>query len=419
MDRQPQKNYMFIPKAALSREGGVLKARPRGEKSSWTPWVVIIFVGIFVVAMMWVVSNKKELLQNIQQQRVMDAGHDGDRIFVSIASYRDSECGKTLHSLFLNADKPFNIDVGVCQQNRHSDEDCVRVYESLAKAWAPMLYTDQISVLRVDYKDATGPCWAREQIESKLYQGQRYVLQIDSHMRFAKGWDTFLIQDLKSIKDERAILTGYPPDQELRNNYTVDYQPSTFLRPRFSREIDVPVFEGPSIAGIPVKPFPTLGWSGCFSFSRGELIKTVPYLKNVPFLFFGEEFTMSCLYFIFGFNCYAPTKMPCVTTFDREYRPTFWEIKTKERRSLEKQSLNYIYHLLGFQYDEKNEEMKRVSQGIEGLRPLDEWLNQLGVDLEKRTITKHGRLGATPNPTQDEILTKFASNIRFLEMKNQ
>ena len=412
---------MFVPKAALSGGGGVFRSRPRREKSSWTPWIVIATIGVFVIAMMWALSTKKELLQNIQQQQVMNAGREGgDRIFVSIASYRDPECGKTLHSLFLNADNPLNIDVGVCQQNRHSDKDCIRAYEGLAKAWAPMLYTDQVGVLRVNYNDATGPCWAREQIESKLYQGQRYVLQIDSHMRFAKGWDTFLIRDLESTKDEKAILTGYPPDQELRNNnYTVEYQPSTFLRPRYGQEIDVPVFEGPPIVGISVKPFPTLGWSGCFSFSRGDLIKTVPYLKNVPFLFFGEEFTMSCLYFIFGFNCYAPTKMPCVTTFDREYRPTFWELKKEGRRKLEKQSLNYIYHLLGFQYDNEKQEIKRVSRGIEGTRPLDEWLYTLGVDLEKKTISKHGRLGVTPQPTQDEILTKYGSNTRFLDMKNQ
>lgn len=363
--------------------------------------------------MMWAVSSKKEFKQTIQLQKVVQNGDRKEHIFVSIASYRDPECGKTINSLYANADHPFNIDVGVCQQNRFSDEDCIAVYENVAKAWSPMVYTDQIGVIRVDYKDATGPCWAREQIEEKLYKGQTYFLQIDSHMRFCKGWDTFLINEWAATGDERAILTGYPPEKNLSTTYTLEYQTTTFLRPRFGNEIMFPVFEGPSVKGIPMKPFPTLGWSGCFSFSKGELHNTVPYLKNVPYLFFGEEFTMSCLYYVFGYTFYSPTKMPCVTTFDRSYRHTFWEIEKRDRKELEEQSLNYIYTLLGFTYDKEKESIKRIDQGTSAVRPLDQWLHILGVDIEKGTLTPNGKAGVTPHPDEDEIITKYGSNTHF------
>ena len=39
-------------------------------------------------------------------------------IFVSIASYRDRECKKTIHSLFENAVSPLSVFVGVCEQNK-------------------------------------------------------------------------------------------------------------------------------------------------------------------------------------------------------------------------------------------------------------------------------------------------------------
>ena len=42
-------------------------------------------------------------------------------IFVSIASYRDENCPKTLYSLFKNAKYPERVFVGICQQNKTSD----------------------------------------------------------------------------------------------------------------------------------------------------------------------------------------------------------------------------------------------------------------------------------------------------------
>ena len=48
-------------------------------------------------------------------------------IFVSIASYRDDVCPDTLSSLYEMANKPENIFVGICQQNKKDsdDKDCL------------------------------------------------------------------------------------------------------------------------------------------------------------------------------------------------------------------------------------------------------------------------------------------------------
>ena len=42
------------------------------------------------------------------------------------------------------------------------------------------------------------------------YNNETYQLQIDSHHRFAKGWDTMLIKMLHSCDaGEMSVITGY------------------------------------------------------------------------------------------------------------------------------------------------------------------------------------------------------------------
>ena len=48
-----------------------------------------------------------------------------DTIFVSISSYRDDVCHDTLLSIYKNAQKPENVYVGICQQNKEGDKDCI------------------------------------------------------------------------------------------------------------------------------------------------------------------------------------------------------------------------------------------------------------------------------------------------------
>ena len=47
---------------------------------------------------------------------------ENNTIFVSIASYRDDVCPTTLKSLYEMANKPENIFVGICQQNKESSD---------------------------------------------------------------------------------------------------------------------------------------------------------------------------------------------------------------------------------------------------------------------------------------------------------
>ena len=60
----------------------------------------------------------------------------------------------------------------------------------------------------VSHREAKNAYYARYRVQ-KLYKGQEYQLQIDSHMRLVKGWDTKMKNYLADCPD-RSILTVYP-----------------------------------------------------------------------------------------------------------------------------------------------------------------------------------------------------------------
>jgi [Skp1-protein]-hydroxyproline N-acetylglucosaminyltransferase len=68
--------------------------------------------------------------------------------------------------------------------------------------------------LYLHYRQAKGPCYARA-LAQTLYNGQRYYLQIDCHMRFVKGWDTMLLAMLaKCSSSSKPVITTYPTGYE-------------------------------------------------------------------------------------------------------------------------------------------------------------------------------------------------------------
>lgn len=77
----------------------------------------------------------------------------------------------------------------------------------------------QVREIRLDYREATGPCKARA-LAQKLWAGEEFSLQIDAHMRFAPGWDETLIAWLQQAEADhpgsKPVLSTYPPGYEVR-----------------------------------------------------------------------------------------------------------------------------------------------------------------------------------------------------------
>jgi hypothetical protein len=66
-------------------------------------------------------------------------------------------------------------------------------------------------------------------LTQRLYAGEEYTLQIDSHMRFTRHWDETLIRMLRQLVDEcgipKPILTAYPHGYEPRKKLDVSRVP--------------------------------------------------------------------------------------------------------------------------------------------------------------------------------------------------
>lgn len=163
-------------------------------------------------------------------------------IFVAIAAYRDSELGPTLRSLFGAATHPVRVTVGVVWQGVEGVDD-----DGLSGAIAggdpttsgssgsgggssgssngvesvglPPEWRHRVRTLRLPASEAAGPCWARH-LGQALWQGERFLLQVDSHTRFRRGWDAYLVGVLTgggcgpSEGGRRAVLTTYPVGYE-------------------------------------------------------------------------------------------------------------------------------------------------------------------------------------------------------------
>jgi len=154
-------------------------------------------------------------------------------IFAVIPSYRDAECGATLEDLFAAAAWPASLFVGLCLQLAEGNEnageagaeaDTVPAILAPGSAWP---WRSHVRTVSLPAAEAAGPVWARH-LAASLWRGEALVLWLDSHMRFARGWDTVLCAQLAQAEEAeaashapaaaaaaappRVILTTYPPD---------------------------------------------------------------------------------------------------------------------------------------------------------------------------------------------------------------
>ncbi len=125
-----------------------------------------------------------------------------NKIFIQIASYRDPQLEPTVISAIENSDNPKNLVFGIARQYHPDDQ-----FDNLEQ------YRDdkRFRILDIPHSESKGACWARNQIQ-QLYNGEGYTLQIDSHHRFEKGWDTTLIGMIKDLQKDgypKPLLTGY------------------------------------------------------------------------------------------------------------------------------------------------------------------------------------------------------------------
>ena len=333
---------------------------------------------------------------------------ENESIFVSVPSYRDPECHRTITDLFEKAAHPERIVVGLFQQNHPQDVDFM-VSPTCQK------YRNQIRALTVSHYEAKGPMYARHIIEQYLYQGEMFFLQIDSHCLFTPNWDQNMIYDLLRCDSDKPILTTYPPDFDRLSRRIPQYPFPSYLHFRdFHPRLGFTEQERRFCTRVPSKPLKSLFWAAGFSFTLGEAIREVPYDPYCPFVFVGEEMSMSIRYFTHGWDFFAPTKNFIFHLTKRTYRPTFWEQvykkkcvvdeKTRqERKAMEAAGVDRLQHLItGYDLG---------PFGVGNVRTIKDWEEYTGVDIRGQKGSQRSYWGLSPRPTPEEQICKIGKMV--------
>ena len=297
-----------------------------------------------------------------------------DTMFVSVASYRDSECAATIKNMFEQADRPGRVFVGICEQNDAADQSEACVPASLPK---------NVRRVSIPHSEAKGPTYARY-LCSTLYQGETWYVQIDSHTRFVKGWDTKAIANAKKCPSPKAILTHYPRKMEEYGGG--DTGVPVLCRSKFDDQ-GVVTFESvimePPKDGIPRKvPFV----SGGFVFMPGTAVRDVPYDPDLPHLFQGEEILHSARLWTAGYDFYTPLDNIVYHQYLRKDKPKFWN-DIPNFNATQQATLRKVRQLLGLELPHRTD----YKLGMGSARPLEEYWKFAGVDILKKTAESEKR----------------------------
>ena len=107
-----------------------------------------------------------------------------DRILVHLPAYREPELIPTIKSALENAQFPERIHFGICRQYNPEDGfDNVDEYRN----------DPRFKIKDILYTEAKGLAYARGIINDELLEDEEFVIQLDSHHRFDKNWDSTLI----------------------------------------------------------------------------------------------------------------------------------------------------------------------------------------------------------------------------------
>ena len=309
-----------------------------------------------------------------------------NKIFVSIASYRDVLCTDTLQHLFKMAKYPERVFVGLCQQNK---KDTKEKEECLDKNVSS--YRNQIRVLRLDYTEAKGPTYARY-LCAQLYDGQDFFMQIDSHCLFVRDWDEKAIQMILLLEQgpsKKVVLSHYPPEyKDYKENPTTQDQ-VTHITKCFFNDDGILSFHGAVFKKPGPLPRRNAFVAGGFIFVRGSLLKEVPYDPHLPFLFTGEELLLSSRFFTHGWDVFTPNTNLVYHAYTRKGEPKFWDdhrLETSDVHLKVKMLCGLIPHEPHKIKNTKvRDSLPHYGQGSE--RTLEQFYELIGVDPQLKTVS--------------------------------
>ena len=326
-----------------------------------------------------------------------------NKIFISIASYRDSELIPTIEDCLENAKSPNNLVFGISRQYHPDDKfDDLSIYKN----------DKRFKVIETPHKKSLGVCHARHQIQG-LYDDEEFYFQLDSHHRFIKDWDFKVKKTLRSLikkGHKKPIISSYLPSYipGTENESKLDDIWRTYID-RFMPEGPIFIFPE-SIESKSGEPESARFLSGHFIFSQGSFVKEVPYDPNL--YFHGEESSLAVRAFTHGYDLF------------HLHRPWFWHHYTREGgarhwddvskwEDLNKKSFLRYKQLLGMD-DQRRRNFKKYGLGKE--RSLNDYELYSGIRFKDRKVhqyTYDRKPPPVPYVTKKDHESKFISKFKY------
>jgi len=303
-------------------------------------------------------------------------------IFVSIASYRDPVCMITVNNMFEKAKYPFNVFVGICQQNSEEDSDCLDGLDNI--------YKNNIQIMRLPHYEAQGPTKARYYC-STLFTGQDYFLQIDSHTKFVKDWDMkciSMIVDLKTSGVKKPVVSHYPGSIEDADNDKLDRNNvATICKSFFHDSNGIISFEGAHNIDSKGVCRPSAYITGGMFFCDSRFLKELPFDPRLDYLFIGEEILHSVRFYTHGWDIFTPREIVLFHEYTRPDKPKIWTDSSYSTKEAEDKVKHY---LTLDSSSELTEYMKKdySKYGLGTERSLEDYYKYSGIDLNSRTVNK-------------------------------
>lgn len=303
------------------------------------------------------------------QERYEDDEDDEKTIFVSIASYRDSDCAATVRDAFAKAKNPERVFVGLCEQNSgDADEVCAPS--------AGFEHHDRVRRVQIPAREAKGPTYARA-LSAGLFRDEDYFMQIDSHSRFQKHWDALAIADLRRCDAPKPLLTHYPPQTKFYGKDAGGTRDVPVLCKSSFNESGILSFEAVVQGKPPRVPPKTPFVAGGFVFARGAVVREVPFDPSLDHLFMGEEILWSARAWTSGWDFFAPTRNVVYHHYNRPNEPKFWELDDVQPAM--KKAEAKVRQILAGRADEQ------YRYGLGTQRSVRDYWEFIGADPESRT----------------------------------
>lgn len=341
-------------------------------------------------------------------------------VFVSLGTYRDPYCPMTLKSLYAQAANPERLFVGLLQQNcfekrcrtgvlkggkvedMDTDMNCYTEFcNSPEGKRSNACNTGQVRLFNVNESESLGPYMARY-MGAKFYRGENYYLQIDSHSEFVQAWDTKLIRMMEEAEAEKPVISCYPPDSTAAWQDTIGYRmcDSEFAHAQIEWQIIRLGTSLPFDRSIPARPKYAPFVAAGFFFAQGDFLHEVPFDPLLPWIFMGEEISMSARLWTAGYDIFSPTTNVLNHYYVRRHYPKFWEsvnrfFKRPIHNNLVELVLKRVKSML--EYPESKAELVNPSSVLYRLeewsmgsaRSFKQYMSMVGIDTLHKRVTRN------------------------------